>query len=291
MSGGAAQQQPQQQQQNEAGGTAGAAEEAEEEEEEQQQQQQQQHEEEDGGGEFQLVSGRSKKWSSDAFGGDVTIVEAGTGAGNAAALRARCLAIEKRCFAKNEAMDVEREARCRGAVLLCAVVGGSGGSGNGGGGGGGGSSGRSGNSGGGVGGGGGGGRGAATGGAAGKDGGSGAGKDGGGKDGGSEGSGSGVVVGYALLQRSSLVACVAKLVVSPHARRRGVGRALLARAVSAARDGPPRAQACTLHVDEANGAARALYASAGFVATGRRADYYAVGRHAIAMQLELQSDE
>ena len=47
---------------------------------------------------------------------------------------------------------------------------------------------------------------------------------------------------------------------------------------------------CTLHVDEANGAARALYASEGFVATGRRPDYYAVGRHAIAMQLELQSE-
>lgn len=91
--------------------------------------------------------------------------------------------------------------------------------------------------------------------------------------------------GYLLLQRSSLAVNITKLVVVPRRRRAGVGRALVSAAVALARKA--RAQVCTLHVDEANAAARALYADQGFVAAGRRDDYYRVGRHAIVMQLDL----
>ena len=94
-------------------------------------------------------------------------------------------------------------------------------------------------------------------------------------------------VGFAVLQRSSLALAVSKLVVVPAQRRQGVGRALLAAAVAAARHG--RAQVCTLHVDERNDAARALYSAAGFGVTARREDYYRVGRSALVMELDLTS--
>ena len=93
-------------------------------------------------------------------------------------------------------------------------------------------------------------------------------------------------VGYVVVQRSSLVASVAKLVVMPACRRQGIGRLLLVQAVEASR--AARAQACTLHVDEANAPAATLYTSVGFTVTNRRADYYALGRHALAMQLDLE---
>jgi len=133
---------------------------------------------------------------------------------------ARCAAIEKKCFAKAEAMDLPTETRGRGAMLLCAMR-------------------------------------------------------------------AEECVGYALVQRSSLVASVAKLVVMPAHRRQGIGRRLLVHAIEASR--AARAQACTLHVDEANAPAAALYTSVGFTVTSRRADYYALGRHALAMQLDLES--
>ena len=133
---------------------------------------------------------------------------------------ARCAAIEKKCFAKAEAMDLPMETRGRGAMLLCVMR-------------------------------------------------------------------AEECVGYALVQRSSLVASVAKLVVMPAHRRQGIGRRLLVHAIEASR--AARAQACTLHVDEANAPAAALYTSVGFTVTSRRADYYALGRHALAMQLDLES--
>ena len=58
-------------------------------------------------------------------------------------------------------------------------------------------------------------------------------------------------------------------------------------AIAAAR--ASRAQACTLHVDTENEAAKRLYGSAGFRVTGERRDYYRPGRHAHAMELELAS--
>ncbi len=60
--------------------------------------------------------------------------------------------------------------------------------------------------------------------------------------------------------------------VSPTQRRRGLGRALLARVLArAAADG---AAAVCLEVAEDNGAARALYHAAGFTGVGRRKGYY-----------------
>ena len=50
-----------------------------------------------------------------------------------------------------------------------------------------------------------------------------------------------------------------------------------------------RAQVCTLHVDETNAAAIALYCSMGFAVSGRRVDYYRMGRSALAMELALVS--
>ena len=73
--------------------------------------------------------------------------------------------------------------------------------------------------------------------------------------------------------------------VAPSARRKGVGRALLAAGLELARKG--RAQVATLHVDESNAPARALYATMGFAVTGRREDYYRVGRHALMMEASL----
>ena len=93
-------------------------------------------------------------------------------------------------------------------------------------------------------------------------------------------------LGFAVVQRSALALHITKLVVAPAARRRGVGTALLAAALALARRG--RAQVCTLHVDEANAPARALYLAMGFGVTGRRDDYYRVGRHALVMERELE---
>ena len=70
-------------------------------------------------------------------------------------------------------------------------------------------------------------------------------------------------------------------------RKEGIGSTLLRAAIDAAR--AARAQLCTLHVDERNEPARALYGRMGFAATSRRDDYYKPGRHAFAMELELAS--
>ena len=48
-----------------------------------------------------------------------------------------------------------------------------------------------------------------------------------------------------------------------------------------------RAQVCTLHVDETNEPAKALYLSMGFEVTGRRVDYYRVGRSALSMEVNM----
>ena len=95
-------------------------------------------------------------------------------------------------------------------------------------------------------------------------------------------------VGFAVVQRSSLALHLQKLVVVPALRRKGVGTAMLAHAVELARKG--RAQVCTLHVDEANAPARALYEAMGFVVTARRDDYYRVGRHALVMEFDLSGE-
>ena len=132
-----------------------------------------------------------------------------------------CGTIERKCYAKHEAMDVAKEVRGRGVTLLCAAL---------------------------V-------------------------------------DDPAACAGFAVIQRSSLALAITKLVVVPQLRRRGVGRALMAAAIAAARQG--RAQLCTLHVDEMNEPAIQLYKAAGFQVTSRRADYYRVGRSALAMELDL----
>ena len=115
-------------------------------------------------------------------------------------------------------------------------------------------------------------------------------------------SSSSAIVGYAVLQRfgdgdggaNSFAALepatmqVSKLAVAPRHQSTGVGKALLAAAISHAR--ASRCTACSLHVDEANTRARGLYSSWGFVAQGGRLeDFYCTGRHALEMALDLSA--
>ena len=79
---------------------------------------------------------------------------------------------------------------------------------------------------------------------------------------------------------------LSKLVVAPSARRKGIGRAILAHAVALAHQG--HARRCTLLVDEQNAPAQRLYQSEGFAVTARRADYYRPGRSALEMGKQLE---
>ncbi len=75
------------------------------------------------------------------------------------------------------------------------------------------------------------------------------------------------------------------LAVAPAARRRGLGRRLLAEAGRhAATQGATR---LFLEVAEANQAARALYAGAGFTPCGRRPRYYSDGSDALVLHRTL----
>ncbi len=78
---------------------------------------------------------------------------------------------------------------------------------------------------------------------------------------------------------------VARIASLPSFRRRGIGRALLDRAVATA-----RASGVTvvfLEVRAGNVPAIALYASVGFIVTRRRKGYYADGEDALDMRWEL----
>ncbi len=78
---------------------------------------------------------------------------------------------------------------------------------------------------------------------------------------------------------------VLTLAVHPDARRRGIGRDLLARFLArAAAGGAARA---FLEVAEDNPGALALYAAAGFAAVGRRRGYAAPGVDALVMARDL----
>ena len=91
---------------------------------------------------------------------------------------------------------------------------------------------------------------------------------------------------YAALRPQSCL--LTKLAVAPRLQRRGIGKSLLAAAVGHAR--ATRATTCTLHVDEDNAHARALYASFGFAPHGERlVDFYRSGRHALELVLDLQA--
>ena len=78
---------------------------------------------------------------------------------------------------------------------------------------------------------------------------------------------------------------VLTLAVVPANRRRGLGRALLGAALQEIRD--RGARVVFLEVSEANQAARALYAAAGFVEVGRRRRYYADGTDALVLRAAL----
>ena len=65
---------------------------------------------------------------------------------------------------------------------------------------------------------------------------------------------------------------IADLAVAPDSRRRGIGRALLARALSELAERGVRT--LFLEVRESNTAARTLYESSGFRSVGRRRGYY-----------------
>jgi ribosomal-protein-alanine N-acetyltransferase len=78
--------------------------------------------------------------------------------------------------------------------------------------------------------------------------------------------------GFVLARLAADEAELLTLVVSPGARRRGVGRALMEAAAShAARSG---ARAMFLEVDRSNVQARSLYERLGFAAVGKRPAYY-----------------
>ena len=86
------------------------------------------------------------------------------------------------------------------------------------------------------------------------------------------GDGAARLVGYVVALVVAPDAEIADLAVAPDARRRGIGRALLTRAL-----GDLTASAVQwvhLEVRESNRAARTLYEAAGFRAVGRRRGYY-----------------
>jgi ribosomal-protein-alanine N-acetyltransferase len=97
----------------------------------------------------------------------------------------------------------------------------------------------------------------------------------------------GVVVGYAGLQMMVDEAHITNLAVAPAVRGRGVGAALLARALEGA--SARGARLVTLEVRESNTEAEHLYRRYGFKAVGRRPRYYAdTGEDALIMSLELE---
>lgn len=69
------------------------------------------------------------------------------------------------------------------------------------------------------------------------------------------------------------------LAVTPHARRRGIGAALMVSAMEAAM--ARGAESMLLEVAADNDAAQMLYARLGFVEVGRRANYYQRGERAV----------
>lgn len=103
------------------------------------------------------------------------------------------------------------------------------------------------------------------------------------------------VVGCAGLRRQQAVvlagmAAVTKVMTHPRARGRGVGAALLAELVGAAR--AEGIELLTLECRGNNHGAQRLYASVGFVVTGRRPDAIAVGRERfdqVLMHLDLRT--
>ena len=86
------------------------------------------------------------------------------------------------------------------------------------------------------------------------------------------GDGAGRALGYVVAMTAGPEAEIADLAVSPAARRRGIGRALIDRLL--AELAAVGVIAVFLEVRESNRAARALYESRAFQSVGRRRGYY-----------------
>ena len=93
------------------------------------------------------------------------------------------------------------------------------------------------------------------------------------------------IAGFALCRLTGLNTHLAKLVVVPELRRRGIGRALVEAAVADTRR--RRGGCLSLHVAQDNSPAVGLYRGVGFVEEGVLQDYYSVGKHALKMRLDL----
>lgn len=92
--------------------------------------------------------------------------------------------------------------------------------------------------------------------------------------------------GVILLQQAGGESEILTLAVAPHARRRGVGRALVeagVRAASARND-----LRVHLEVAASNAAARALYAALKFQESGLRPGYYRDGQDALTLMRDLR---
>ena len=91
--------------------------------------------------------------------------------------------------------------------------------------------------------------------------------------------------GFILARTAADEAEILTLAVHPDSRRLGLGAALLAEALRAAK--ARGAAAMLLEVAEPNLAARGLYAGFGFTEVGRRKRYYADGSDALVLKREL----
>jgi ribosomal-protein-alanine N-acetyltransferase len=87
--------------------------------------------------------------------------------------------------------------------------------------------------------------------------------------------------GMAMLRVAADEAEILTLAVRPAARRRGIGRGLLAATLRVAAEAG--AARMLLEVAEANHAARSLYSAAGFAPVGRRPRYYPDGGDALLL--------
>lgn len=95
----------------------------------------------------------------------------------------------------------------------------------------------------------------------------------------------GEVVGFAEVHLLFEDAELIDIAIAPAARRRGLGRQLLAAVLAHARAG--QAQRVLLEVRPHNAPAIGLYEATGFVRTGRRRAYYADGEDALLYERAL----
>lgn len=93
------------------------------------------------------------------------------------------------------------------------------------------------------------------------------------------------LIAVATIQLIDDFADLLRIVVAPERRGQGIGRKLLIAAILMAQ--ASGAVRVLLEVEEANGAALAVYRRLGFSPIDRRRDYYGVGLHAIVMELPI----